>query len=491
MPMRWPRATAPAWPVHAATAVVILGAGLAYALAGPGGRPVVYTLVSALPIITFLAALASGHLPDRRPWLLAVAGLVLLLAGQLIWPGWTNEPHLGRAQASALDLTQSAAHTFFLVGLGLVMRRRASTDPGGIIDAALFGLCAGGPLWEWVIQPHLRSQAEPLGQALLLADLLVLSGVIGCVFRLGAMARPGRGILGYLLVTGVLTMAATGVGTVTSGAGTIWSTGLMMMAYVTLAAAPLLPDAPAITVPVSRTGPDAAGRQRLGWLAAALSANPLIAAVQVLRGTETASLLLPVGTLLVVPLVLLRIRHLSGQRDRAERTLAYHATHDELTGLYNRRHIAAEIDRALAEVARGTLDEVTILLCDLDGFKPVNDRYGHPAGDAVLKAVAARLTAVVRQDDLVGRLGGDEFLIVCRGALGPDAAVLTTRIAEAVDAPYPLPEGVVSVGVTTGMAQARPGLTTDRDVLIGLADAAMYAGKAARGRGARRVDAAP
>ena len=189
--------------------------------------------------------------------------------------------------------------------------------------------------------------------------------------------------------------------------------------------------------------------------------------------------------------MLLRIRHLSAQRDRAEQTLAYHATHDELTGLYNRRHIAGEIDRALAEVERGTLDEVTILLCDLDGFKPVNDRYGHPAGDAVLREVGARLTATVRGDDLVGRLGGDEFLIVCRGGLGPQAAELTARITDAVGAPFRLPAGVVSVGVTTGLAQARAGLTTDRDVLIGLADAAMYAGKAARGRDARRVDATP
>ncbi|MFI7542009.1 GGDEF domain-containing protein [Actinoplanes sp. NPDC049599] len=488
--MRWPRATAPAWPVHAVTAALIAGAGAAYALAGPGGRPAIYTLVSVLPIITFLAALASGHLPDRRPWLIAVVGLVLLFAGQLGWPGWMNEHHLGRAQGSMLDLMQSTAHTFFLVGTAMAIRRRARSDPAGIIDAALFGLCAGGPLWEWVIQPNLPAAATPLGETLLLADLLVLGAVIGCLLRLGAMARPGRGTLGYLLVTALLTLVSTVTGTLSTDVGSGWSTGLMLMAYLTIAAAPLAPDAPAMTVPVPRTG-HVAGRQRLGWLAAALSANPLIAAVQVVRGSESASLLLPVGTLLVVPLVLLRIRHLSAQRDRAERTLAYHATHDELTGLYNRRHIAAEIDRALAEVQRGTLDEVTILLCDLDGFKPVNDRYGHPAGDAVLKAVAERLTATVRRDDLVGRLGGDEFLIVCRGTLGPDAGDLPARITEAVRAPFPLPEGVVSVGVTTGLAQAGPGRAADRDLLIGLADAAMYAGKAARGGDARRVDAAP
>src|SRR4051794_23925293 len=151
LPMRWPRATAPAWPVHAVTAAVVIGAGLAYAVGGPDGRAVIYTIVSVLPIVTFLAALASGHLRDRRPWLIAVAGLVLLLAGQLIWPGWMNQPHLGRADGSTLDLTQSAAHTFFLFGMAVAVRRRAGADPGGIIDAALFGLCAGGPLWAWVI----------------------------------------------------------------------------------------------------------------------------------------------------------------------------------------------------------------------------------------------------------------------------------------------------------------------------------------------------
>jgi diguanylate cyclase len=477
--MRWPRATAPAWPVHAVTAVLVAGVALAYALAGPDGRPAVYTLVSVLPVITFLAALASGHLRDRPPWLISAVGAALLFAGQLIWPGWMNDPHLGRAQGSALDLVQSVAHLVLLVGVSAGVRRRASADPAGIIDAALFGLCAGGAMWAWAIQPFLPAGAPALGQGLLLADLLIMAAVIGCVVRLGLMARPGRGTIGYLLLASLLTMAATVTGTLSSGAGTVWSSGTMLVAYVALAAAPLLPDAPAITQPPALATPPA-GRQRLGWLGAALSTSPAIAAVQVVRGTEQASLLLPVASLLVIPMVLLRIRHLSAQRDRAERTLAFHATHDELTGLFNRRHIGTEIDRALAEVGDGTLDEVTILLCDLDGFKPVNDRYGHPAGDAVLKGVAERLRTAVRAEDVVGRLGGDEFLIVCRGSFGAGAGDLIDRITEAVSLPFTVPGGVVSVGVTLGLASAGPGLTTDRDVLIGLADADMYAGKAAR-----------
>ncbi|MEV4643099.1 GGDEF domain-containing protein [Actinoplanes sp. NPDC049548] len=474
--MRWPRGTVPGWLVHTGFLGLLAAAGTAYALAGPELRPVVYTLVTVVPIVTFLVALASGHLPDRRPWLTAVAGLVLLTAQQLVWPDWIAGPHLGRAEGSLTDLLQSLAHTLFLVGTAAALRRRASADPGGIIDAALFGLCSGGPLWEWAIRPALPADASPVGQVMLLGDLLVLCAVAGCLLRLGMMGRPGRGTLAYLVLTAVLTLASTVTSALAPGG--IWSAELMLAAYLTIAAAPVHPDAPAVTVPPRADG--VAARQRLGWLAAALSANPLIAAVQVVRGEGSSSLLLPVGTLMVVPLVLLRIRLLSAQRDRAERTLAYHATHDELTGLCNRRHIAAEIDRALADLDRGELDEITILLCDLDGFKPVNDRYGHPAGDAVLKTVAARLAAAVREQDLVGRLGGDEFLILCRGDAGVDPSELRDRIAEAVRAPIPLLDTTVSVGVTTGVAQARAGLGADRDLLIGIADAAMYAGKARR-----------
>ncbi|GGQ50047.1 GGDEF domain-containing protein [Couchioplanes azureus] len=478
MPRR--RGTAQAWLVHAgflATAAVV---GTAYALAGPECRPAIVTLVTLLPIVTFLAALGNGNLPDRRPWLIAVAGLVLLFAIQVRWPTWIGELHLGRAEGSSKDLTMSSAHTLFLAGTAAALRRRASADPGGMIDAALFGLCAGGPLWEWVLRPHLPPGASPAGQLLLLADLLVLCAVAGCLLRIGMLAEAGRGTLAYLLGTTVFTLGAMMTSALAPGGSVVWGVELLLAGFLTIAAAPLHPGAGSLTVP-----PPAADRtarkQRLWWLAVALSANPVIAAVQVIRGETTSSLLLPVGTLLVVPLVLLRIRLLSAQRDRAEQTLAYHATHDELTALYNRRHITAEIDRALADLDRGALDEVTIMLCDLDGFKPVNDRYGHAAGDAVLRAVAARLAAVVRSGDLVGRLGGDEFLILCRGSAGLEASALTARIADAVRAPIPVPGAEVSVGVTTGVAQARPGEVVDREALVGRADAAMYAGKAARG----------
>jgi diguanylate cyclase (GGDEF)-like protein len=162
-------------------------------------------------------------------------------------------------------------------------------------------------------------------------------------------------------------------------------------------------------------------------------------------------------------------------RGRAERTLAHHANHDELTGLHNRRHVYAEIDRALAELKAGELDEVAVLLFDLDGFKPINDRYGHHAGDEVLRAVAARLSAAAEPGDVVGRLGGDEFLVLRRGR---GAGNLAQQVADLLSLPIGVDGATVLVGVSAGSADARCGADVDRDALIGRADADMYAVKA-------------
>ena len=132
--------------VHAGLLATTAGAGTAYALAGPAGRVGVYTFAVALPVVTFLAALITGHLADRLPWGLATVGLAVLLGIQLRWPDWIAGPHLGQAQGSAADIAMWAAHGLFLAGVSLPLRRRASRDPGGIIAAAVFWLCAGAPV---------------------------------------------------------------------------------------------------------------------------------------------------------------------------------------------------------------------------------------------------------------------------------------------------------------------------------------------------------
>ena len=475
--MRWPRVTAPAWPVHAGLLVLSVVACTAYALAGPELRIVIFTLVTAVPIVTFLLALGAGHLTDRGPWLAAVAGLGFLTLGQVIWPEWIPDHHLGRAEGAPTDLVMASAHLLFLLGIASALRRHGRKDPGGLIDAALFGLCAAGPLWEWLIGPNLGPDATLLGEALLYSDVLVLSAVLGCVIRIGATAPKARGPLGYLVLTGGLTLACDVVSVLTVHGSAVWTAQMMMLAYLTLAAAPALPSAPWVTQPMA--GRAAAERPPLRWLAAALCANPLIAAVQAVQADGPASVVLPVSTMLVIPVVVLRLHLLSSQRARAERTLLHQAHHDELTGLFNRRHIVMRIDEALLAMDRGDLAEVTLLLCDLNGFKPVNDRFGHQAGDLVLQTVARRLTSAVREDDLVGRLGGDEFVVLLRsGHQGADG--IAARIAEVLREPIEVAGTTVRIGASIGTATACHGSGVGRDALIGQADAAMYAAKAGR-----------
>lgn len=424
------------------------------------GRPVVQTLIVATPLVTFAYALAARRLPHRRPWLFSIGGMALLLAGQLSWPGWLDG-HLGRVGGTPAELTLSAAHGLFLLGTAMALRRRLASDASGLLDAAILGLCAGGPLWVWGIEPYLTAGAGP-GQLLLMIDVFAICGVVGCLVRMGAARGPGRDSILYLLLTAVLTLAALVTGRPEP----------LLLAFLTIAAAPIQAGAAAVTEPLPATGTTLMRSSTLVLLALALSANPLLTVVQIMRGSETASLMLPVGTLLVIPLVLLRFHRLAVQRELAERTLAHQASHDELTGLRNRRDMLAAIDRALAGP-----DSVAVLLCDLDGFKPINDRYGHPVGDEALKVVADRLTAVAGPGDLLGRFGGDEFLVLCPAA---DADELSGRIRESLCRPMSLSAGVVTIGVTVGAASAPPGSGMSREALVGQADVAMYAGKAAR-----------
>jgi diguanylate cyclase (GGDEF)-like protein len=473
--MGWPRTTAPAWPVYAGLAGVSVAAALAYVVADPQVRPVIYSLATAVPVSAFLAALVARHLTDRVPWATATVGLVLLAGAMVVWPDWITGHSFGRAEVPPATLVIATAHLMFFLGAGGALRRHARSDPGGIVDAALFGICSAGPIWAWGIAPNLAEGSTPLGQMLVLCDIMVMAGVLGCLVRIGLTARKASAPIGLFVLTCLLTLAADVVAVLTVHGSAIWTVELMMPAYLCMAAAAVHPAAPFITIPVS-LGKEGTGEPPLLWTGAALCANPLIASVQALRGEMSAAgLLLPIGSLLVVPLVMLRLRQLSAQRARAERTLAHHAHHDELTGLHNRRHITAEIDQALAALRDGTLDEITVLLCDLDGFKPINDRFGHQAGDAVLKTVAARLTAGAGPADTVGRIGGDEFLILRRGTCADGFA---GQVAKLLRQPIQLGGTTVEVGVSIGAAQARRGADIDRDTLIGLADTEMYAVKA-------------
>ena len=168
----------------------------------------------------------------------------------------------------------------------------------------------------------------------------------------------------------------------------------------------------------------------------------------------------------------------SAQRAHLERdALRSLALTDSLTGLPNRRGLSEALEQALARSSAQRLTAVYLL--DLDGFKPVNDRLGHEAGDEVLVGVARRLQALLRGSDVVARLGGDEFVVVAAGLSGDaDAQALGRKLLDGFREPFAAAGEACRVGITIGYALA-PLDGRDANGLLKRADAAMYAGKQA------------
>lgn len=169
-------------------------------------------------------------------------------------------------------------------------------------------------------------------------------------------------------------------------------------------------------------------------------------------------------------------RDISDLKD-AEAQLRDLATHDRLTGLANRALLYDRVGQALAREQRLS-HGVALMYCDLDEFKPVNDRHGHDAGDAVLVAIAERIKAVVRDTDTAARVGGDEFVVLVEGVRDIHLLeAVADRLIDSIGRPVDLDDAVVTVSVSVGLCVAAHD-HRDADELMGVADAAMYRAKA-------------
>ncbi len=156
--------------------------------------------------------------------------------------------------------------------------------------------------------------------------------------------------------------------------------------------------------------------------------------------------------------------------------LDHEASHDQLTGLANRRRFLDELERTASRSRPGGL--IGLLFVDLDGFKDVNDRHGHQAGNDLLVAVANRLRECVRPGDLVARLGGDEFtIILTRLESAAPAAAVAERICRVVSEPFDIVAQPLHVSTSIGVALT-PAYGADTEDLVRRADAAMYRAKA-------------
>ncbi len=158
--------------------------------------------------------------------------------------------------------------------------------------------------------------------------------------------------------------------------------------------------------------------------------------------------------------------------------LTHAVRHDGLTGLVNRSWLHQQLSDVLAEIREGRREGAAVMICDLNGFKDVNDALGHQMGDVLLQEVAVRASAALSPGDVLARLGGDEFAILLPNAVTADEATeVGERVLSAIAEPVALADLVISIGMSIGVALApRHGVETSG--LLKRADMAMYAAKA-------------
>ena len=215
------------------------------------------------------------------------------------------------------------------------------------------------------------------------------------------------------------------------------------------------------------------------WPLAGLGAGQVLVAlgaVPLLLEKRASFALAIVGAIAIVFVSILIAQVAAGKED-AERELAWAASHDRLTGLMNRSAFTESLSRLVAS-SRRHRQPIALLFCDLLGFKKVNDRLGHVAGDGALAEVARRISSCTRSEDLVARFGGDEFVIALAV---PETSLATSvfadRVLAVLDEPIDIGGEELRLGFSIGVAFCGSG-ETEVNTLLSEADAAMYQAKA-------------
>jgi diguanylate cyclase (GGDEF)-like protein len=219
-------------------------------------------------------------------------------------------------------------------------------------------------------------------------------------------------------------------------------------------------------------------RWRVMLLGVALAAVSVAAAMS--SNLATNRILLAGASLIISAAIMLRFYGVIRDREQAELALAHQASHDQLTGLANRGLLLDRIGGALFVPIGQPIRDFVLFYIDLDGFKKINDTYGHAAGDEVLRAVSQRLQRLTRAGDTVARLGGDEFVVLCLDSRADAAEEFGQRIRDKIS-------GSIVVGVTELHVGASIGVLVaadidqrhkmDADQILQSADVAMYVAK--------------
>ncbi|MGY1652998.1 putative bifunctional diguanylate cyclase/phosphodiesterase [Geodermatophilus sp. SYSU D01119] len=468
------------------------GLVLAGYLALPAGIPrdVAYAVVGLSSVVAIVAGIRL-HRPGRPgAWYLMAAGQLGWVTGDCLFSWYADVVHVSPFPSPA-DAFYLAAYPVLGLGLlGFIRLRRRGLDLPGLVDSAIVTIGLGLLVWLVVAGPIVDS-ADPVldrlvGVAYPAGDVLLLALLVRLVTAPGARTASFRLLTGAVaasLLADVTYAVVTAHADYQGGAFDL----LWLASYVLWGASALHPSMPQLSRPGSEEPRPLTGR-RLAALTAAVLIAPGALATQLVFSLSVQGWPVVVASVALFSLVVARmslaIREIVAagrRRDELQQELAHQAAYDSLTGLANRAHVLDLVGAALHRAARnGT--RLALLFLDLDRFKAVNDTFGHQSGDEVLRTVAARMRSVVRGGDTVGRLAGDEFVVLIEPLDEVSELVdLGERLIAAVSAPIRLSGRDVTVGVSIGAAVSVPG-STDADALLHHADAAAYRAKS-EGRG--------
>jgi diguanylate cyclase (GGDEF)-like protein len=424
--------------------------------------------------LSSVAVMVVGILRNRpghwRAWALFAAGVLTFVSGDITYD--VTELRLGEYPYPYwADLLYLCAYPLLWASLSKLGRGHGDRERGGLIDAAIISTGIGLIFWVSVVGPTLSDVGAPLLERLVtigypLADVLLTAGVARMLTRPGNRTPSMR-----LLAMGSVVMLSCDLIYTTMSSTAEYTGGFVdsgfLMAYACWGAAALHPSMrqrPDTVLDVHRIG-----LRRLAVLAAFTLIAPALLFLQGAgdpAGIAWAAL--GTGAVVMFLLVVLRMWGLVQQVKVQASRLGDLAMHDALTGLDNRRSFEERIGEASAAGI------ATVLLLDLNGFKAVNDRFGHAAGDELLVVVAQRIAAELPAGAVAARMGGDEFAVMLPRDIGDEFAV---RLRSAVHQPIRVGGHDLLVGASIGIADG-----TDPVEVLRRADVAMYAAKSDGGR---------
>jgi two-component system cell cycle response regulator len=437
-------------------------------------RVVLYCLVSTSAAVAVGYGVARNKPRPLLPWLLlGLSQLVYAAADATFYIAHYVFDQTG--YPSAADVLYLAHYPLVLAGLALFIRQRTpGHDRPGLLDAAVLAVAAGMVSYLFIIVPQASAESAALVKAASVAYPVMDLAMLAVALRL--ILGPGRRPASFFLLIANL-FAIFGADTiyvlqqihqdyvVGNFLDAVWLTG-----NLALGAAALHPTMARLgeRAPVRNAS---LGPARMAVLLAAVLIAPAILLVQDARGAYDG---IPVAAVACAVLFGLTIARMAGLVTDQRRL----AITDGLTGLHTRRFLEEQLALEEARARRsGTL--IALFIVDVDHFKSINDRYGHPAGDLALIEIAARLREVTRPGDVLARYGGEEFALLVPGASADELSGLAERLRNQV-ASSPITvraDTYVAVTISVGSASF-PLHGEDPAELVAAADRALYRAKA-------------